>query len=151
MARKEVLSPQDLKAIFPLDDHDYMLTWLRDKCHQWRRGNSYFPRVVKMLVDKGFTVAPNYIRGQNLRYEDPSFQIKIDGTVKPQPKGPYFFTYIGVWAQEAGYTIHREFMYDKDGNKYMCLAWKAYPTRIEVMTNKGLMFADPNGVLRASL
>lgn len=151
MAKKEVLSPQDLKQIFPLEDHPYMLTWLRDRCHAQRRGNSYQASVVKKLVERGHTIAPNFIRGQLVRYEDTSFRIKIDGTVQKQTPGPYAWTHISVWARDNGYNVHLEFMFDKDGNKYMCLAWKQFPNYISVLTNKGFMYADPNGVLRPCL
>lgn len=151
MAKKEVLSPQDLKQIFPLEDHPYMLTWLRDRCHTQRRGNSYQASVVKKLVERGHTIAPNFIRGQLVRYEDTSFRIKTDGTVQKQTPGPYAWTHISVWARDNGYNVHLEFMFDKDGQKYMCLAWKQFPNYISVLTNKGFMYADPNGVLRPCL
>lgn len=160
MAKTDIyISVQKIKEIFPLDDHDELSRWLRDECHAERkadaygrrRGNSYRKCVLKWLVDKGYTVAPNFISGQRLRYEDPHIIVPTSGIARPQTPGPYNWTYISIWARDNGYTVHREFMYDKDGNKFMCLAWKQYPTRIEVMTNMGLMFADPNGVLRACL
>lgn len=160
MAEKEIyLSAQKLKEIFPLDDHVSMMKYLRDFHHTdrkadefgRRRSSSYRKRVIKKLVDKGFTVAPNFIRGQDLRYEDPHVQIRVDGTVRVQSPGPYAYTYLSVWAQQNSYTRHLEFMHDKEGNKYMCLAWKQFPNYISVLTNKGLMYADPNGVLRPCL
>ncbi|CAD5204211.1 hypothetical protein LCALLHIG_00001 [Klebsiella phage vB_KppS-Raw] len=151
MAKKNLISPQDLKQIFPLEYGPQMTAWLRDYCHDKRRGNSYHFSVIKKLVDKGYTIRPNFIRGQRLRYEDPNFQITIDGKVRSQTPGPYSWDYVSTWAAHAGYTLHFEFMFDKEGNKYMCLAWKQFPNYISVLTNKGLMYADPNGVLRPCL
>lgn len=151
MAKKELLSPQDLKLIFPCDDYNQMLLWLRDYCHQDRVRNSYRRGVVKKLVDKGYTVGPTFMRGQYMRYEDPNFRVWADGRVESQKPGAYAWDHIGAWIQKNGFTRHVEFMFDKEGNKYMCLGWKQYPNRIEVLTNKGLMFADMNGVLRSHL
>lgn len=160
MAEKEIyLSAQKLKEIFPLDDGAKMMKWLRDNCHAdrradefgRRRSNSYRKRVIKKLVEQGFTVGPNFIDRETLRYEDPYIQIRIDGTSRVQTAGPYVWKHVSIWARDNGYNIHREFMFDKHGNKYMCLAWKQFPNYISVLTNKGLMYADPNGVLRPCL
>lgn len=151
MAKNDLVSPQQLKSMFHLDYGPQMMTWLRDYCHKYRRGNSYQRRVIKMLVERGYTVSPNFIRGLTLRYEDPSFQVRIDGTVTLQTPGPYSWDNLAVWAQTNGFTMYYSYMFDKDGNKYMSLCWKQYPNRIEVMTNKGLMFSDPNGILRGVL
>ena len=160
MAEKEIyLSAQKLKEIFPLDDGNKMMKWLRDNCHAdrradeygRRRSNSYRRRVIKKLVEQGYTVGPNFIDRETLRYEDPDIQVRIDGMTRVQTPGPYVWKHVSIWVRENGYNIHREFMFDKDGNKYMCLAWKQFPNYISVLTNKGFMYADPNGVLRPCL
>lgn len=160
MAEKEIyLSAQKLKEIFPLDDSVKMMKWLRDNCHTERRrdefgrrrSNSYKKCVLKWLVDQGYTVAPNFIDRETLRYEDPHVIVLISGIARRQTPGPYNWKHVSIWARENGYNIHREFMYDKEGNKYMCLAWKQFPHFIRVLTNKGFMYADMNGVLRSHL
>lgn len=160
MAEKEIyLSAQKLKEIFPLDDSVKMMKWLRDNCHTERRrdefgrrrSNSYKKCVLKWLVDQGYTVAPNFIDRETLRYEDPHVIVPISGIARRQTPGPYNWKHVSIWARENGYNIHREFMYDKEGNKYMCLAWKQFPHFIRVLTNKGFMYAGTNGVLRAYL
>jgi hypothetical protein len=160
MAEKEIyLSAQKLKEIFPLDDSVKMMKWLRDNCHTERRrdefgrrrSNSYKKCVLKWLVDQGYTVAPNFIDRETLRYEDPHVIVPISGIARRQTPGPYNWKHVSIWARENGYNIHREFMYDKEGNKYMCLAWKQFPHFIRVLTNKGFMYAGTNGVLRPHL
>lgn len=160
MAEKEIyLSAQKLKEIFPLDDSIKMMKWLRDNCHTERRrdefgrrrSNSYKKCVLKWLVDQGYTVAPNFIDRETLRYEDPHVIVPISGIARRQTPGPYNWKHVSIWARENGYNIHREFMYDKEGNKYMCLAWKQFPHFIRVLTNKGFMYAGTNGVLRPHL
>lgn len=160
MAEKEIyLSAQKLKEIFPLDDSVKMMKWLRDNCHTERRrdafgrrrSNSYKKCVLKWLVDQGYTVAPNFIDRETLRYEDPHVIVPISGIARRQTPGPYNWKHVSIWARDNGYNIHREFMYDKEGNKYMCLAWKQFPNFIRVLTNKGFMYADSTGVLRPYL
>lgn len=160
MAEKEIyLSAQKLKEIFPLDDGAKMMKWLRDNCHTERRpdefgrrrSNSYKRCVLKWLVDQGYTVGPNFIERETLRYEDADIIVPISGISRRQIPGPYRWKHVSIWARENGYNIHREFMFDKDGNKYMCLAWKQFTNYISVLTNKGFMYADPNGVLRPCL
>ena len=160
MAEKEIyLSAQKLKEIFPLDDSIKMMKWLRDNCHTERRrdefgrrrSNSYKKCVLKWLVDQGYTVAPNFIDRETLRYEDPHVIVPISGIARRQTPGPYNWKHVSIWARDNGYNIHREFMFDKHGNKYMCLAWKQFPHFIRVLTNKGFMYAGTNGVLRPHL